>query len=212
MVHTAAVEKVNLVKEDPDYYSTSREPLLLTVAGHPFISITGQGSPESTGFQDAFRLMYGVAYTLKFAGKKLGRPDFAVAPMEGLWWVGDESESLNSFGDQPRESWRWRLLIRIPEFITEADYRGAVEEITRKKDDDGYRTVHFLRLAEGLCVQVLHVGPYATEHTTIARMSQYIGEHGLEHAGAHHEIYLSDPRRTAPERIRTILRQPVRRR
>lgn len=131
--------------------------------------------------------------------------DFKVGPLEGLWYGGRDWQSI------PREEWAWKLIIRQPDFITPAMLHEAVEEVVRKKRLEEARQAHLERVTEGEAVQVMHIGPYSEELATIDRLHAFIAARGYEPAGAHHEIYLSDPKRSAPEKLKTILRQPVKR-
>jgi hypothetical protein len=139
--------------------------------------------------------------TRKFAGQ-----DYKVCGLEGLWWGPEKGGSIF---DQLRESYRWKLLIRVPEFISDRDLKTAMEKVKAKGKSADTGAVRLETIHEGKCVQVLHVGPYGDEPATIARIKAFAAAQGLSFRGLHHEIYLSDPRRVAPERLRTILRQPV---
>ncbi|WP_433789804.1 GyrI-like domain-containing protein [Actinoplanes sp. CA-252034] len=157
-----------------------------------YLMVDGQGDPnEGTAFADAVGALYPVAYRLKFASRRLGH-DYVVMPLEGLWWA-DDMESFTAARDKSR--WRWTLMIMVPDRVDETLVDGPVR---------------LGSLAEGRCVQTLHVGSFDEEGPTLARMhDEFIPANGLRMTGRHHEIYLSDRRRTAPERLRTILRQPV---
>jgi len=158
-----------------------------------------------------------VAYTLKFAMKEKGR-DFKVAPPEGLWWSEYDTSRLDdpeALWTVPRDEWCWKLAIMVPDFVKKPAVEAAKRALARKKSggkrgDATADSVRLESLHEGECVQALHVGPYSDEPATIARMQELMAGLGLVPHGLHHEIYLSDPRRTAPEKMRTILRQPVR--
>lgn len=150
---------------------------------------------------------YGVAYSLKFASKNtLGR-DFVVGPLEGLWRADDPAAFLT----RRKDSWEWTMMISQPDWITEALVRAAVDTVAKKKQNDALRELRLLTLTEGTCVQILHIGSYDDEAPTLDRLHNgYLPDNGLTFNGDHHEIYLSDARRTAPAKLRTILRQPVR--
>jgi len=130
----------------------------------------------------------------------------AVPKLEGLWWVEQDVPAL----EVPRSQWHWTLLIRMPDFVDQAVVETVQEQVAKKKKNDLIREVKFERITEGKCVQVMHVGPYATEPETIERLLSYLQENGMEIDGLHHEIYLSDPCKTAPEKMKTIIRYPVR--
>ena len=199
-------DKVDLYRQDKRYYSAKREPEQITVPPMAYLTISGKGAPEGDRFQSMLNAIYNAAYTVKFDSKAVGR-DFKVTGLEGLWW----GEERKGFLDVPREKWRFKLMIRVPDFITAATLKHAKSKIASKKDVPYLDEVKFEIIDEGLCVQVLHIGPYAEEEATVEKLHLFAGENGLAPVGHHHEIYLSDPRRVAPERLRTILRQPVRR-
>jgi hypothetical protein len=161
---------------------------------------------DSPEFMDAMTALYGIAYTLKFSVKlrKADPVDFPVMALEALWWVrGDEFE----FGKV--QDWYFRAMILQPAVVTEEMFAEALTQLKKKKPSRGLEKLRFEPFREGRCVQVLHLGPYAAEQPTIERMKIYMKEHSLVRNGNHHEIYMGDPRRAAPEKLRTILRQPV---
>jgi hypothetical protein len=189
--------RLDLYAEHKAEYATPKTPFLLDVGPSTYLSIEGSGKPGGEEFERKIAALYSVAFTIKMASKSEGR-DYAVCKLEGLW------EGLGE------GHWHWRLLIRIPEFIGEEELKTARAELLAKGKPRDVQLVTLERLHEGRCVQMLHVGPYDAEDRTIASMKRFVDEHGLRPHGAHHEIYLSDPRRVAPVRLRTILRQPVR--
>jgi hypothetical protein len=148
-----------------------------------------------------------MAFTIKMTRKFAGQQDYAVCKLEGQWW----SEPAADFARLPKDQWLWKLLIRTPDFIKEDDLREAVSVLLKRGKGEGVKQVQLESLAEGLCVQMLHVGPYENTSETIAVMKAFAEKQQLEFSGKHHEIYLSDPRRVPPERLKTILRHPVRR-
>jgi hypothetical protein len=173
-----------------------------------FAMIDGKGDPNvSEDYKAAIQWLYNVSYTLKFASKRgLGR-DYTVAPLEGLWWADDMADFLT--GDKSR--WQWTMMIMQPDWITQPMFDEAVAR-SREKLGEPPSSLRFERYAEGLSVQIMHVGPYSAEGPTIARLhGEFLPANGLKETGRHHEIYISDPRRTAPEKLKTVLRQPVRR-
>ncbi|MCI0575648.1 MAG: GyrI-like domain-containing protein [Chloroflexi bacterium] len=172
--------------------------------------IDGKGDPNtSQEYVAALAALYAVAYTLKFMSKQeLGR-DYGVPPLEGLWWASDMSVFAPDQTD--RDAWQWTMMIMTPEWIRLEQFAGAVEAARRKKSPPELDHVRLETFHEGLSVQILHVGPYSVEGPTIARLhGEYLPQHGLVENGKHHEVYLGDPRRTAPEKLKTVLRQPVR--
>ena len=177
------------------------------------LAIEGRGAPEGRDFQDAIGAIHEVAYTLRFSQKAAGH-DFKVPPLEALWWSDFDLTRLADSRELwrvPRHTWRWKALLLLPDFVTSEDVRTARQALSDRRGGDPLPTrVHLERIDEGMCVQALHVGPYADEPKTIARMQAVMKEQELTPCGFHHEIYLGDPRRTAPAKLRTILRQPVR--
>jgi hypothetical protein len=147
-----------------------------------------------------------VAFTIKMTRKFAGKQDYAVCKLEGQWW----SEPGKDLAKLPLDQWLWNLLIRTPEFINEEDLRQAVEVLLKRGKGEDAKRVRLEALAEGPCVQMLHVGPYDKECETILVMKAFAKKQQLQFSGKHHEIYLSDPRRVPPDRLKTILRQPVR--
>jgi len=205
--------KVDLVKERPEFFKAGRGPEVVTLPRASFLVIEGEGSPESEAFAAAFGALFGVAYTLKFAMKEEGR-DFKVAPPEGLWWSDYDTSKLDdpeALWSVPRDEWRWKLVMMVPDFVKKRAVEAAKAALFEKRGDATAKRVGLEGMREGLCVQALHVGPYSDEPATIALMGEVMSEHSVLPHGLHHEIYLSDPRRTAPEKTRTILRQPVKR-
>ncbi len=203
----ARAEKLDLHRAHKGEYAAPKTPALVAVGPGTYLAIEGRGEPGGAEFTAKVAALYGTAFTIKMASKFAGR-DYKVCHLEGLWWRPDGGGGLF---DGPREQLCWRLLIRTPDFICPADLATATQALLAKGKGAEVTEVSLAPLNEGLCVQVLHMGPYATEPETIARMRQFAAEAGVSFAGVHHEIYLSDPRRVAPERLRTILRVPVRR-
>lgn len=180
---------------------------LVEVPELPFIMIDGEGDPNtSRSYEEAVAALYAVAYTLKFTSRReLGR-DFVVAPLEGLWSADDPAV----FVARVKSEWRWTMMIAQPGWVTEAMVAEAVGQAAARKGLPAAERVRFERYAEGLSAQTLHVGPYDDEGPVLERLHrEFMPAHGLTFNGPHHEIYLSDPRRTAPARLRTVLRQPV---
>lgn len=199
--------KLDLKKELKDLYSASRKELaIIDVPPMNFLMIDGAGSPEtSPQFQAAVQALYGVSYTLKFMIKKTKGADYVVMPLEGLWWA----EDMEHFSLGNKDQWQWTLMIMQPEYVTEDLVAEAVEQVREKKDSAAVGELRFEGFHEGLSAQIMYVGPYSDEGPTIARVHRFIEENGYSLRGKHHEIYLGDPRRTAPEKLKTILRQPI---
>ncbi len=189
-------EKIDLYKLHKNEYAATPRPRLVDVGPAVYLAIDGQGAPGTERFTEAIGALYGVAFTVKMTRKFGGEQDYAVSKLEALW------QSL-------KKPWRWTLLIRTPEFVTREELGRAAAVLRKRGRAPGAERVTLASIAEGRCVQALHVGPYAEEQKTIAVMKAFAEDKGLRFDGVHHEIYLSDPRRVAPARLRTILRQPV---
>lgn len=199
-------EKLDLYKTHKEEYAAPKKPILLTVKPAEYLSVAGKGEPGSTTWEARIGALYGSAYTLKFASKAAGQ-DYGVCKLEGLWW-GDGKNP--DFSKLPKSKWNWKLLIRTPDFITKKDLAIATKQLIDKGKPDDVKKVELEQFEEGRCVQMLHVGPYDQEARTMAVITEFVQAQGLSYHGRHHEIYLSDPRRVAPEKLRTILRMPVR--
>jgi hypothetical protein len=200
MAKTAAAEKVDLYKLHKSEYVTPKEPVLIDAGPAKYLAADGVGAPGGQKFQEAIGALYSMAYTMKMT-KKFAGQDYKVCHLEGLWWGFEQMEA--------QDTWRWKLLMRVPDFIKAVDLKEAVATLKKKGKPESPVEVRLETLKEGRCVQVLHTGPYADEPATIARMEAHAKDKGFSFAGPHHEIYLSDPRRVAPEKLRTILRMPV---
>ena len=199
--------KLDLYKLNKAEYAATRKPALVELKPATYLAISGQGAPGGELFTASIGTLYGAAFTIKMTRKFAGRQDYSVCKLEGQWW----SEPASDFGKLPPDQWLWKLLIRTPDFIKEAELRQAVAVLLKRGKGEDVKRVHLESLAEGRCVQMLHVGPYNKEHETIAVMKAFAEAKHFELSGKHHEIYLSDPRRVPPERLKTILRHPVRR-
>lgn len=197
-------EKTDFKKTRKDFFSAKNDFSLVTLPPVQYLMIDGVGAPESEQFSLAIQILYPLAYTLKFQQKAIGA-DFAVPPLEGLWWADDHS----AYPDNRRDEWKWTLMIMVPDALTFSDLESAQAEVLRKKGLDA-SVVRLEVLEEGLCAQILHIGPYADEAPVLERLhSSYMPEHNLTFNGYHHEVYLSDARRVEPAKLKTILRQPV---
>ena len=186
-------------------YAAKLSPVLLRVGAAKYLTVAGRGDPDGTAFGVAVGALYGAAFTIKMASKSRGR-DFRVAKLEGLWWGGRRGRLLI---ESPPRTWRWKVMIRVPPFVTPRDLLAAGRTLAARGRAAPV-PVRLETLREGKCVQMLHRGPYRQEHASIAAMAAFARAHGVRPRGRHHEIYLSDPRRVAPAKLRTILRQPVR--
>ena len=204
----SAVDKYDIKKAHRALYSpSSKDFAVVDVPELRYVAVDGRGDPNSSpAYANAVEALYGVAYTLKFAGKADGR-DFVVGPLEGLWRADDPAVFLT----RRKDAWEWTMMISRPHWVTDDLVQDAVATVARKKDNPALDDVRPFTLTEGTCVQILHVGSYDDETPTLDRLhNHYLPDNGLTFNGDHHEIYLGDPRRTAPEKLRTILRQPVR--
>ena len=201
-------DKVDLKKSLDSYRARRGEFRVVDVPGLQYLMIDGHGDPNtSPDYAAALDALYPVAYALKFASKReLGR-DYVVMPLEGLWWAAD-LDAFTTMRDKSR--WDWTMMILTPDWIDRGLFSAAVERTRARNAPSRLDDLRLAPLAEGRCVQTLHVGPFDAEAEVLARMHErFIPDNGFRMTGKHHEIYLSDPRRTAPERLRTILRQPV---
>lgn len=190
------------------YTPSSREPQIITIPTLNFLMIDGHGDPNTDpSYTSAITALYTLSYTLKFSLKKEGTPDFKVFPLEGLWWADDMSTFLS--GD--KSAWDWTMMIAQPDWIRHDHVEQASEKASNagKADRNVLKNVHFDSFEEGPVVQLMHIGPYSTEGPNISRIHAFVGEQGYQLRGKHHEIYLGDPNRTAPENLKTIIRQPV---
>ncbi|MBR2779804.1 MAG: GyrI-like domain-containing protein [Eubacteriaceae bacterium] len=202
-------------KEYKEFYMPAAKPSIVTVPPMNYIAVRGKGDPntEDGEYQQAIGMLYAVAYTIKMSKKGdhriEGYFDYVVPPLEGFWWQ-EETEGVDY---TRKEDFNWISVIRLPDFVSVDDFNWAVEEAAVKKKLD-LSKVEFLALEEGLCVQCMHNGPYDDEPATVKLMDEYLGENGYENDFSderlHHEIYLSDARKTAHEKLRTVIRHPVR--
>ena len=206
-------------KEYKELYRPKQKPQIVEVPSMNFVAVRGQGDPNEEGgaYQAAFNVLYSVSYTLKMSYKTdhaiEGFFEYVVPPLEGFWWQ-DGTGGAASIDYSNKSSFSWISAIRLPDFVTKADFDWAVEAATKKKKID-CSPVEMITLEEGLCVQIMHVGSYDDEPATVALMDAYLAENGYENdlseMRLHHEIYLSDPRKTAPEKLKTVVRHPIRR-
>jgi hypothetical protein len=194
------------------YQPSAKAPVLVDVPEMQFLMLDGRGDPNaSEEFQGAIMALYSVAYTLKFAVKKGPLAlDYPVMPLEGLWGADTPIASIEAFEATDKSQWRWTLMIMTPEAITEELVTQAAAEAAKKKELPLLGRLRLETFHEGLSAQIMHLGPYAEERPALEKLHAFAREQGYELHGKHHEIYLGDPRRTAPERLKTVLRHPVR--
>jgi hypothetical protein len=201
-----AQDKIDLYRIHKNDYAAPKKPVLLDIAPANYLAISGQGAPGGDLFTASVAALYGMAYTLKMTRKFAGQQDYAVCKLEGQWW----SDSSPCFAQLPRDQWQWQLCIRTPDFITRKELDKAVAVLLKRGKGEDVKRVTMETIAEGKCVQMLHVGPYDQAGRTVEVMQAFAGKQGFGIHGRHHEIYLSDPSRVAPEKLKTILRCPVR--
>ena len=199
-----AQDKLDLFKANKIEYATPKKPTLIKMAPAQYLSIEGGGEPGGEEFQACIEAMYGTAYTLKFAGKDQGN-DYTVCKLEGQWW----NDGGKPFKDAAPHEIHYKLLIRTPEFVKKTNLKNAQKTLEQRGKAPRAKDVILETLKEGMCVQMLYIGPYDHEYDTIQTMLEFARGEGYSKFGLHHEIYLSDPRRVPPERLKTILRYPV---
>ena len=203
-------------KEYKEFYMPKATPQIVSVPPMNYVAVRGHGDPNEEGgaYKEAIGVLYAIAYTIKMS--KMGDHriegyfDFVVPPLEGFWW----QEGIEGIDYSDKSTFCWISVIRLPDFVTKADFAWAVEEAARKKKLDCSKA-EFLTIEEGLCVQILHQGPYDNEPATVAVMDSYLEENGYRNDFSahrlHHEIYLSDARKVLPEKWKTVIRHPIRR-
>ena len=204
-------------KEYKEYYMPGNKPSIVTVPSMNYIAVRGHGDPNQEGgdYKQSIELLYGIAFTIKMSKKGdrqiEGYFDYVVPPLEGFWWQDD----VDGIDYEHKEDFNWISAIRLPDFVTKTDFDWAIEEATKKKKQD-FSKVEFLTCDEGLCVQCMHIGPYDDEPATVQMMHEYMEEQGYDlnitDQRLHHEIYLSDARKVAPEKLKTVIRHPIKER
>ncbi|MGE0057259.1 MAG: GyrI-like domain-containing protein [Dehalococcoidia bacterium] len=198
---TISSDKTDLMRSLPSFFRAPRKPEVVDLPEASYLVVDGTGSPDAPLFQEAIGSLFSVAYTVKITLKKAGK-DFKVATFGGSWWIGEPEAPL------PRDQWRWQLTMMVPDYVSREDVQGAIEALTARGKQPAV-PVRLERIAQGLSVQAMHIGPYDTEPVTIAKMEALMAERHLRRRGAHHEVYLSDPQRSKPENLKTLLRLPV---
>ena len=203
-------------KEYKEFYMPKDKPSIVTVPSMNYLAVRGHGDPNEEGgeYKEAIGLLYGVAFTIKMSKKGdhqiEGFFDYVVPPLEGFWW----QDGIQGVDYAHKEKFNWISVIRLPDFVTKSDFDWAIEEATRKKRTD-FSKVEFLQVDEGLCVQCMHIGSYDDEPATMELMHRFMEEQGYEldisDTRRHHEIYLSDARKVAPDKLKTVIRHPIRR-
>ena len=198
------MQKLDLTKLYKSYYTAKTKPEIVELEAAKFLSIRGKGDPSGELFAEKIQALYPVAYAIKFHFKALDK-DFVVAKLEGLWWFDEKKFAKYSMEEAPqkipRSEWEYRLSIRLPEFVQEKDVNNAIEKVRAKKAVNYLDEVEFFEMKEGKCVQMLHVGPFDTEPETMEKIMKFCDVNNLNKNGLHHEIYLSDFRKTSPEKL-----------
>lgn len=206
------MEKLDLTKKYKTYFTSKTKPEIVEIEPAHFISITGKGDPSEKRFSERIQALYTTAYTIKFVFKQHDK-DFTVSKLEGLWWYDEKKFAGITMDEAPnaiaRSEWEYRLLLRMPEYVTENDVDKAIQAAFVKKKLELVKEIEFFRMNEGKSVQMLHVGPFSKENETLQQMKKVIEENGFQKNGLHHEIYLSDFNKTEESKLRTILREPV---
>lgn len=201
------MSKIDFKKELNHLYSaSSKEFQVVDVPEMSYLMIDGHGDPNTAAqYQDALETLYPVAYKLKFLSKNRDK-NYVVPPLEGLWWA----EDMTAFTKRKKDDWYWTMMLMVPEWISYPDFSASVAEVKKKKPVPAIEKLRLANYAEGLSVQKMHIGSYDDEAESLAFLHEHwLPENGFRETGKHHEIYISDPRKTAPEKLKTILRQPV---
>ena len=198
------MSKLDLLKEYKSYYNAGKNSEIVEFDEANYLTIEGIGEPAGKIFVSKVEALYPLAYGIKKICKEQDK-DFGVPKLEGLWWVEGDTPAL----EIPRSEWRWKLLIRMPEFVTKELMLSVQTEVTKKKKNELVQKIALEKMTEGKCVQIMHIGPYSTEHKTINELMAFIDANGISVNGKHHEIYLSDPRKNKPDKMKTIIRYPV---
>lgn len=210
------MDKIDYKKDYKDLYQPSVKPSIIDIPEMLFITVEGSGNPNtSASYQEALEILYGLSFTIKMSKMNGTQPEgyfeYVVPPLEGLWYV-DET-AFDGINVTDKDKFRWISMIRQPEFVTEAVFEKAKESLAKKKPGLNINRAKFVHMTEGLCVQAMHKGSYDNEPQTIKKIKDFVKENGyvedFSDTRYHHEIYLSDPRKCAPERLKTVIRHPV---
>ena len=203
------MSKVDFKKELSEFYSPPANFVIVDIPEMWFLMVEGHGDPNvAQEYQDAVEALYAIAYKIKFMSKNQLGKDYVVPPLEGLWWAED-MEAFTSARD--KSQWDWNMMIMTPEWITSEMYAEALELVRKGKNPVAMDKVRLESYHEGLSIQIMHIGSYDSEGPTLMKLHrEFIPNNGYVEKGKHHEIYLGDPRRVAPEKLKTVLRQPVR--
>lgn len=214
-----AIEKIDYKKQDKALYSPTTSPSIIDVPRMQFVAVSGRGDPNEIDgeYQRAMSLLYGISFTIKMSkyGKStpLNYHDYVVPPLEGLWDI--DLDEIHDFGVADKSKFDWISMIRLPEFVKEPIFEWAKSELIKKKPELDFSKLFYFDFEEGTCAQIMHVGPYDDESRSIKSLEDFVESSGftedfdLEKHRYHHEIYLGDPRKTAPSKLRTIIRHPI---
>jgi hypothetical protein len=205
------MEKLDLTKTDKAYFTAKKTPHVVDINAARFLSLRGKGDPSDKEFTDNLEALYPVVYMIKFAFKAK-EEDFVVSKLEGLWWYDEDrykGKTIDTAVEIPRSDWEYRLLIRLPDFVTKKDVETAVKSVIEKKNNQRASKVEYFEMTEGKCVQMMHIGPFSDERVSLKIMDEFMKTNDFKRNGAHHEIYLSDYRKTEAAKLKTILREPV---
>lgn len=198
--------KIDLGKLHKNEYVAPKKPVLVNIAPAVYLGIAGSGAPGEPAFATRIGALYAMAYTVKMTRKFAGQQDYTISKLETLYWTEPGGQG---FAAASKHAWKWRLLIRTPAFVKETELAAAAVVLLKRGKPPEVKEVGLTSMAEGQCVQMLHIGPYERIGETVAVMKTFAESKGLTFHGLHHEIYVSDPRRAAPEKLKTILREPV---
>lgn len=211
------MDKVDFKKEYKDLYLPKTSPMIISVSTIKFIMIDGKGNPNTcVEYKNACEILYGLSYSIKMSKMNGTQPndyyDYVVPPLEGLWWVDDENfNGLNKILN--KELFQWTSMIRQPEFVTPEVFEMAKEVLHKKKPELNLSLARLVEWEEGLCAQVMHIGAFDDEPSTIQKLEDFINKSGhqndISNSRRHHEIYLGDPRKTSPEKLKTVIRHPI---
>lgn len=210
------MDKLDYKKEYKDLYQPKTKPSIIDVPEMTFIAVDGQGDPNSCEeYKQALEILYGLSFTIKMSKMNGTQPDgyfeYVVPPLEGLWYTDDVT--FDGLNITDKSKFKWTSMIRQPEFVTEEVFETAKSVLQKKKPDLNLSKARLMKMTEGLCVQIMHKGAYDDEPTSIEQMRDFLAENGyvedFSDERFHHEIYLSDPRKTAPEKLKTVIRHPI---
>jgi hypothetical protein len=206
------MEKLDLTKHYKTYYSAKSKPEIIEIGEAQFLAVEGKGDPSEKQYADKIQALYATAYAIKFLCKASGK-DFTVAKLEGLWSFDEKHYKNMSITEAPvkvpRSEWSYKMMIRMPDYIIQDQVTSSIEAVVTKKKIPLAKDIELFTMTEGKVVQMLHNGPFSTEPETLQQLQHFIEKNGFEKNGLHHEIYLSDYNKSAPEKLKTILREPV---